>query len=255
MGCWSSRQRSLLNEGLKALDKQQYEEAEEHFTKLIKYRPHSQEALIAARKASQVHFEQTKNYMRAINYYRHLVFFSLNKKEKKESQRQIATIYFYKVSDYKSAIEAYQNLLIFSNSQKEVFQIYFSIAKAYFYLNQFFQAEVEVKEILKMNLNKTDIFNVKKLLGQIYLNNEKTDKAIEVYKELIAQHPILSHQEKLRMNLALFYEEKKEFVLAIKELEKMREQSSDKEFVDIKIKRLKFQQANQPGYRGIKNEL
>ena len=86
----------------------------------------------------------------------------------------------------------------------------------------------------------------------ILMTTKKIDEAIKLFKKLLEENPRKAEKENVGINLSLAYEEKKDFSQAMKILEKMKDTYPTKEFIELKINRLKQRAKNQPGARGLR---
>lgn len=238
--------------GQQAASKKQYEKALKHFKKVAERDPDSSLAVLAAREAAQIAFFETKKFPVATQFYLHLVKYSQDERERREAQAKIASIYFDKLNDYPRAIEEYNKLLLLRNSNEEIAEYRFYLAKAHFNLNHFFEAETELQDALKVVDNPERKFDLLMFKGSLFFNTKRIDQAIDVYKELTANHPERAARENIAMNLIVCYEEKEAFDLAIQKLLEIKPNYPDPEFIDLKIQRLKERKANLPGSKGLR---
>ena len=245
-GCWQVQPKSF-RQGMKYLQEQNYKAADEEFKKL--FVQHSKYAIQAAEQAAAVHFNTTRQYIKALSYYKYVVQFSHDQEKQKKSQQQIAHIYFYKQLSYKKAIQAYSKVLIFNNSLQEVFEARYNMARSYLYLNDFFQAQVEAQELLKQKLSSSESFDVELLVARILSGSQKIEEAVQAYRQLLLQHPKKSIREKVPLSIAVCLEEQKKFAEAIEELEKMKPFYEDTDFIELRIKKLKLHRAHRPKSR------
>jgi tetratricopeptide (TPR) repeat protein len=81
---------------------------------------------------------------------------------------------------------------------------------------------------------------------------KKYPDAIEIFKKLITTYPEKSLQENIYQTIAVCYEENGNFTEAIKMLEIAKNKNSQPEYTELRIKRLKERQKNQPGARGLR---
>ena len=165
-------------------------------------------------------------------------------KKIKETEFKIAEISFYHLKNYKKAIRFYKKKLQYTPKPQEKPRVLYALAESFFYLNKYDQALVELGKLLQEN-PKTNLRGQAYLLqGRVFLEQKKSQKAILVFRQMIDHYP---HKiDILREYLALAYEESKNFLLAIKELEKI---SVQKPFYRAKINKLYKRLKTQPGRR------
>ncbi|RYZ88880.1 MAG: tetratricopeptide repeat protein, partial [Proteobacteria bacterium] len=123
---------------------------------------------------------------------------------------------------------------------------------ANYYLNNFFQAQSELDDVLKMNVDTNDLFAAQVLKSNIYIAQKEYVKAIEILKKMIADQPEKSAQENIYQTLAVCYEESGNFLEAVKMLEIAKVRSEQPDYIELRIKRLRDRQKNQPGARGLR---
>lgn len=238
--------------GRKALEKTQYAQAQKHFNRVIQHNPDSEQALSAAREAAKIAMFETKQYGDAITFYQHLIRFSPYERERRDAQKTIASIFFEKLADYTRAIDEYSKLLLLRNSKDEIVEYRYYLARSHFYLNHFNEAQIEIESALKLADVSDNIFEMSMLLGNIYFNTKRLELAVATYEQLLKQFPERAKAENVEMTIVVCLEELDAFDAAISRLEKMRASYADKEFVDLKIKRLKERKSNMPGSKGLR---
>lgn len=231
---------------------QDYLEALKLYDKVIQKSIDSAVGLKAAREAAKICFFQIKDYKKSINYYKLLVVYSDDSKERLDSQKQIASIYFDHLNQYPESVIEYSKLLQMNEGFLNEFEYRTKIAKSYFFQNNFAQALSEADELLQKKPKDEYEFPLLLLKANILTSSKKMDEAIKILELLLARHPKLATQENIHLVLSLAYEEKKEFNNAIEILEKFKEETKDKEFVIIRIERLKQRLLNAPGSKGLR---
>jgi lipopolysaccharide biosynthesis regulator YciM len=222
------------------------------FDRVIKRSPQSDYALRAAREGARIAMLEVKEYRRAADYYQFLVLHSKDPKERVSAQKQLAAIYFDQLQNYERAILEYNKLVTESESDVEIATYKLDIARANYYLNNFFQAQSELDDVLKRNVGDNERFSAQVLKSNIYIAQKEYPKAIEILKKVIAIYPQKSLAENVYQTLAVCYEESGNFADAIKMLEVAKENHSQPDYVELRIKRLKERQKNQPGARGLR---
>jgi tetratricopeptide (TPR) repeat protein len=252
VNCGTSFNDLEYKRGQEAARKKQYEKALKHFKKVSERDPDTSLAVMAAREAAQIAFFETKKFQEATQFYLHLVKYSKDERERREAQSKIASIYFDKLNDYARAIEEFNKLLLLRSSNEEVAEYRFYLAKSHFNLNNFFEAETEIQDALKVVENPDRKFDLLMFKGSLFFNTKRIDQAIDVYKELTVQYPERAKRENVVMNLIVCYEEKEAFDLAIQNLQELRANYPDPEFIDQNIKRLKDRKSNLPGSKGLR---
>ena len=238
--------------GQDAAEKKDFNTAILHYKRVISRDPESEQALKSAREAAQISFFETKKFTEAIQFYEHLVKYSKSESERHSSQEKIASIFFEKLTNYPRAVEEYNKLLLLRNAKEETIDYRLNLARAHFYLNQFPAAQGEVEYSLKIVEDQDKKFDLLMFLGNIYFNTKKAESAVKVYEGLVKDFPERAQKENVAMNIVVCYEELEAFDKAIEKLEALRASYTDKEFIDLKIKRLRERKANQPGSKGLR---
>lgn len=229
-----------------------YKKAIKYYNKVIHRAPDSPIALKSARAASRLALYELKDFDQAIQMFAHLVTHSSDAGERKSAQKDIAEIAFEKKADYPKAIAEYNKLLTLGATKEELLRYKLRIAKSHFYISEFFQAESEVQDALRVADKGPERFELELFMANIYFNTKRLDEATSNYKKILNEYPELSKNEKVDMSLVISLEEAEKLNEAIDWLEKMRPNTSDPSFIDLKITRLKDRISNRPGARGLR---
>jgi len=251
-GCFLSYQNVEFKRAQSKESEGKFEEAIEHYIRTIKRDERSDLAVEAARKASRIALLEIKKFSLAIQFYKHLIMYSKDEKERVESQKKIADIYFEKIGDYSQVIIEYGKLLKLNHSPEEDYFYRTRIAKSHFQINNFYQSLVEIDSLLESIHDNDKKFELKVFKATVLLTTKKIDEAIELFKDLLKENPERANSENIGLNLSVAYEEKNDFEKAIEVLEQVKEAYPTKEFIELKIKRLKERAKNQPGASGLK---
>ena len=235
-----------------AVQKGDYAGAIVHFKNVVDRYQKTPLAINAAHEAARIDHYQLKNPREAEIYYKHIVLYSSSADERIEAQKKLADIDFTQILDYTEAIVEFSRLLELPHSQNEDFIYRLSIARSYFYLSNFYQAQVEIETVLKRNYDKDLIFEALLLKANIYLTTKSLDEAINTFKLLIQKYPERSKKEMIALNLAVTYEEQKNFAKAIETLESLKDSYPKKGFIEARIKTLRERQSYLPGAKGWK---
>lgn len=252
VGCHFSSLNTDFKEAKKKLEQNEHAVAIKKFEKIIKRAPESDLAVESARLGAKSAHYSIKDYNKAIFFYSHLVMYSESTIERKDAQKKIAEIYFDNLNDYRKSIEEFNKILTLKNDRDEEIQYKLKIAKANFYLNNFFQAESEIASAIRMADEKDSKFELMLFQASIFYNTKRVADAIKIYEQLMKDYPDRSKTENVQMNIAVSYEDLELFDKAIQALKEYREGFENKEFIDLKIKRLEQRKANLPGSRGLR---
>lgn len=251
-GCHFSSMHAEFRSGKAAAESRDYKTALKKFERVIKREPDGELGVESARLGAKIAHYEIKDYLKAVEFYSNLVTYSDNAAERKDSQKKIAEIYFENLNNYKKAIEEFNKLLSLKIPQDEAIDYKLKIAKANFYLNNFFQAESEVESALKLADEKEARFELLLFQASVFYNTKRINEAIKIYEDLMLRFPERSRAENVQMNMIVCYEELEHFDKAIEGLKKLRETFANKEFIDLKVKRLEQRRANLPGSRGLR---
>lgn len=235
-----------------AVDKKNYRVAVNYLDHAIKRSPQTLIGIKAAREAARLSLYETKDYKKAVEYYRQLVLYSKDPAERIVAQKEVAAIYFDHLQSYKEAILEFSKLLQMTHLDFDQAKYKLSIARAHYYLNNFFQAESEINEILRLKIDDQMRFNTLILQGNILVAQKNYLRAAEIFRNVIRDYPDMAKKENVPLTLAVCYEESQEYADAIKMLEQLRSYYTPVEYIDLRIKRLKERQKNQPGAKGIR---
>ncbi len=241
-----------FNTAAKLAEEKKYSESIKYYEYVIKRDPDADLAEAAARDGARISFFDAKNFQKAIYFYKHLVVHSQQAEERIKSQRAVAEIYFDQLQEYNNAITEFSKLLQMPHSDHELAEFKISIARAHYYLNNFFQAESEINEILRLKIDEDMRFRSQILLGDLLMAQKNYKRAVDLYKEVIKNHPEKSTSENVAFAMAVCYEETDQFKEAIQVLESIKDKYQPREYVELRIKRLNSRLKNQPGAKGFR---
>ncbi|HEY8271012.1 MAG TPA: tetratricopeptide repeat protein [Pseudobdellovibrionaceae bacterium] len=220
--------------------------------RVMKRAPESEYAVKAARDGARIASLEIKDYKRALEYYQFLVLHSKDSGERVSAQKQLASIYFDQLQNYDKAIIELNKLIRDTESDVDIARNKLDIARANYYQNNLFQAQSELDDLLKLHIDDNERFSAWVLKANIHIALKEYPKAIEVLRKVTATYPQKSVQENVYQTLAVCYEENDNFTEAIKILESVKDKYTKPEYIEIRIKRLKERQKNQPGARGLR---
>lgn len=160
-----------------------------------------------------------------------------------KTKKQLAQASFYKTKNYETALKYYTQLLTSSFSKKDKFSLQKHIAMSYLFLKKHKQALMEVDKMLLFTQFPQDNKQQAFLKIRILIEKKDYDQALLFLEQQIIKFP--KDSKFFREHKILIYEIKKQFFLAIKELEKIEPSLSTRK----KMQSLLEQQKNQPGYK------
>jgi tetratricopeptide (TPR) repeat protein len=250
VGCTNSTDLEMRR-GERALSAGDYEKAVHHFRRVMKSEPSEARGLKAAEDAAQAALFELKDFKLALSLYKHVVVHSSDREQMLKAQRKIAEIVFSHLGDYEQAVREYHRLLELPHSPEEEMEYRLALARSYFFLNNFYQSQVEIDQIIKDRpRDNPENFAALLLRANILVSTKKTDEAIEAFTELTQLFPEKSNEEQIYLNLALCYEEKKDFDKAIEILTAALDHYPTPEFLKLRIQRLEVRKSLLPGASG-----
>ncbi len=223
-----------------------------YFERAMKRSPQSSWALKAAREGARIAYFELKEYKKAADFYQHLVMYSEENEERFQAQQKLGDIYLENLQDYPKAIMEYSRLAEQHLSDQEVGQNRLRLGRAYYYQNNLFQAESEIEQALKLRIEPSLRFSALMLKGNIFIARKEFGKAASLFNDLIRNHGEKAQEENVPMTLAVCYEEAGEFQKALEVLEGLKGKYNPPEYIDLRIKRLKERQRNQPAAKGFR---
>ncbi len=250
-GCTPPEGRDF-KQGQKEAQKGQYVLSISFFEHAMKRNPTSPWAMKAAREGARISFFETKDFRKSAEFQRHIVIYSAESQERIEAQKKLGEIYLENLQDYPKAIIEYSKLVEQNLSDQEVGQDRLGLARAHYFQNNLFQADSELTEILKLKVEPPLRFNALMLKGNILIAQKEFSKAAILFKELIKDYPEKAQHENVPLTLAVCYEEAGELKDALVVLDGLRKTYQPPEYIELRIKRLKERQKNQPGAKGFR---
>lgn len=236
----------------KALNKKDYVAAIGLFEKVVKRQNSQPIALKAAFHVAEISLFHLKDFQKALKYNKYIVLHSSSEEERFRAQKKVSKIVFENLSDYQRAILEYSRLIEITPDEKARLKFRKQMAKSYYFLNQFYQAETEVDSLIALKPERSFLYDLLLLKGNIKLATKKIDEAIEIYSDLLDRFPQRAAKDNVVLHLAVCYEEKKDFTRAIEVLDELRGESETPTFFDQRILNLRERQRHLPGARGLR---
>ncbi len=262
LGCdFAPKDVSYLKKAIRSEEQQNYTQAILFLNQAIDFSKDTQLLLRAANRGLDIlkHFttdklenqlaDQSKSTLQ-IKYLHLILLYSQDRKQRISSQKAIADIYFNNIKDYHKAIEELSRLLTLDLSEKDIANIKLKIAKSYYHIGNFQQSKLELQ---KLEQNSQPSFEILLLKGHILIGERSYDESVLIFESLIKSFPKKAVTDKVFLTLSLCYEEQKEFQKAISLLSNFLENNklsldiSQRQFIAMKIQRLKETYKMQPG--------
>jgi tetratricopeptide (TPR) repeat protein len=239
-----------FNRGAGFQAKNEFHLAVSEYEKVIRRAPRSQLALRAARESAKIYLYEIKNYERSIEVLKLLVLYSDQPEERLKAQTQIAQIYFDNLARYDKALIEYSRLLASNLSKAEKLKVRLAIARTYYYLGQFSQSWSEAREILlDKSVSPDQAFDVMLLQANINLAQKDFLEAARILRKIMADFQERATKENIGLSLALCYEELGNHEEAIGVLEFVKTYYQPKEYIELRIRKIKQKTVNQPKMR------
>lgn len=236
----------------RAISQQDFASALPLLQQIVDHQPQTERGINAARQGARVAHLEAKNYPSALVFYKHLILQSPDPMERKTAQRAIAQIYFENLQDFDQAVFEYEKLLKQDNTADEAFKYRLNLAKSHLQLNNSEQALNELNILLEKSPDNEQVFDIKMIKANVQVSNRQLADAAATWENILKEFPERAAKEKVALNLAVCYEEMKNFDRAIGVLEGLRETYPEPEFLDKRIERLRERASNQPGAQGWK---
>lgn len=239
-----------LSKAEEAEEEKDYAKAIQYYYKFLRKKSDSQESIKPAQRIyhlASIHMIDTDLIEKSL---KHIILRSTNQSVRMDSQYKLANHYFDRINDYESSINHFNKYIALSKKAAEKNVARLKIAKSYFYLNNFYQAQVEIKDILDNEPEEDLKFDSKLLLASVLQSEKKYGPAVDQYKELLRDFPVRAEKDQIYMNLSLALEDNKEFKEAIEILLNFKAKHKNQNYINGKIKKIRFLMSQQPGARG-----
>ena len=169
--------------------------------------------------------------------------------ERKKAKQELADNEFFNIKNYRQAVREYSHLV---EVGYQVFINRLMIAKSYFHLNNLSQSKHELKELLNLDLPETSRFDALLLLGNVYFADKRYQKSTTAYLQLIEKYPEAAKKNYVLLNLAMSFEEDREYKKAVESLRELQAYYHTPEFIAAKIQHIENKMRHMPGARGLR---
>jgi tetratricopeptide (TPR) repeat protein len=193
---------------------------------------------------------ELQDYEKALNILRTIVLESQDSKMRLLSQESICEIYFDHLQNYPEALKELLTLepLLPETKKKETIRLKIAQAQRFSGNNQAALEYVDVA--LKTSTAETNSFM--KLKAQIFQSLQKQDEALKIYEEIFRKDQKYFIDELLFAAVSSIHEEKNDYKAAIEYLEKNSDHINDKNYLELRIKKMREKQSNKPFSRGVR---
>jgi len=193
---------------------------------------------------------EIQDYPKALAQLKKIVLSAEDPKLRLLSQEAISEIYFDNLQDYEAALKELLVVEPLTSEPEKKEKIKLKIAQAYRLTGNSDASLEYIDAALKQGTKQKISFL--KLKSQILQSQQKHDRAAEVLNEIYKTDPNLFEKDNMYLEMALIYEEKQDYKKAIEYLEQNKEKITDKNYLELRIKRLKEKQINKPFNKGMR---
>lgn len=193
---------------------------------------------------------ELQDYEMALRILRTVVLDSQDSKMRLLSQESICEIYFDHLQNYQEALKELLILepLLVESKKKEIIRLKIAQAQRFTGNNQ---AALEYVDVA-LNTKDTDKNPFLKIKAQILQAQQNFDEALKIYDGIFQQDRKYFLEENLFSAVSSIHEEKKDYKVAIEYLEKNATLIADKNYLELRIKKMKEKQINKPFSKGVR---
>lgn len=227
-----------------------YKEAISLFHRITKLYPKDEIALMAAREgASACEKEKSCDYH---DYFLKIIINNTTDDSEAIKAQTDLALYYYDKGMYPQTIQTVNTLLSNANFKNKKNEVKLKLARSYFYIKNFFQSKVQLNSYLKEASLDEEQYEGLLLKADIFSAQKKFQDAANIYKSMKEKFKDFYLKNQVYMSEALMFEDQKQLDLAIVTLESVKDDVANKEFLTVKIERLKERRALMPGASGLK---
>lgn len=194
-----------------------------------------------------VRFE-IQDYPRAIRIYRKIILDSLDEPTRINSQELIAEIYFENIQNYEMAAKELQVLEPLVKNEVRHEKIALRLCQA-FYLTGRYEDALEEADA-QLRAPKIEELSFMKIKAQILTAQKKYSDALDLYQKILDKNEIYFENENLFIAVSVVYEENEQYSEAMKYLKKYESEIKDKNYLELRYKKLQERLVNQPLFKG-----
>ncbi|MBY0553254.1 tetratricopeptide repeat protein [bacterium] len=191
---------------------------------------------------------EIQDYERAIRIYKNIILQSEDEAQRINAQEAISEIYLENLQNYAFALRELQVLEPLVKDAKEKEKVRLKIAQSMYLTGNNEQAIEQITTSLKSASSET--MNFLKLKAQVLVAQQKYKDAIEAYQDIYKRDPSYFEKENMHIATSVVYEENEEYGEALDYLNKFEKQIKDKQYLDLRKRRLKERLVNKPLFKG-----
>ncbi len=245
-----SRSEKLYSEAYEKINQNQFHEAIDLLESSAELEKDNIKKTKALFEASRLLRFETQNYEKSLMHLRTVVLESQDPKMRLLAQESIAEIDYDHLQNYHEALKELLILEPLLQDQKKKEAIRLKIAQAQHALRNNAAALEYIEVSLKSSETEKNAFL--KLKAQIFQAESKFEEALKIYEDMYSKTPDYFVRENLFSTVSNLQEEKKDYKTAIEYLEKNEKFITDKNYLELRIKKLKEKQNNKPFSRGAR---
>jgi tetratricopeptide (TPR) repeat protein len=238
----------LYNEAYAEIEKGHFRIAVDLLEKSSKFEKKNQLKYKYLSEAARIARFEIQDYQRAIRIYKNIILDCEEEGQRIKAQEAISEIYLENIQNFSSALRELQVLEPLLKEAKAKEKIKFKIAQAQYLTGNNEQALEQINTSLKNSGAESII--LLKLKAQVLVAQKKYRQAIEVYQDIYKKDANYFAKENLFMATSLVYEENEEYEEALEYLNMFEKQIKDKQYFDLRKRRLKERLINKPLFKG-----
>lgn len=248
-GC-QSRSDKLYAEAYEKINQNKFKDAIELLESSSELEKNNIKKTKALFEAARLLRFESQDYEAALKHLRTVVLSSEDEKMRLLAQESICEIYFDHMQNYHEALKELLILepLLKESKKKELLRL--KIAQSQHLIGSSQVAREYIDSVLKISgVDKNPFL---KLKAQVLQSENKLDEALKIYDQIYNLSQKYFATENLFYVVSAIQEEKKDYKLGVEYLEKHSEEIADKNYLELRIKKLKEKQINKPFSRGVR---
>ncbi|MEQ1722367.1 MAG: tetratricopeptide repeat protein [Pseudobdellovibrio sp.] len=199
-------------------------------------------------EAARIARFEIQDYERAIRIYKKIILECEEEGQRVKAQEAVSEIYLENIQNYSSALRELQVLEPLLKESKENEKIKLKIAQAQYLTGNNEQAIEQINMSLKTS--GTETLSFLKLKAQVLVAQKKYKEAIDIYQDIYKRDATYFAKENLFIATSVVYEENEKYEEALEYLNKFEKQIKDKQYFDLRKRRLKERLVNKPLFKG-----
>lgn len=248
-GC-RSRSEKLYTEAYEKINQNEFKSAIELLESSAELEKNNIKKTKALFEAARLLRFERQDYESALKHLRTVVLSSKDEKMRLLAQESICEIYFDHMQNYQEALKELLILepLLPESKKKELLRL--KTAQSQHLIGNSQAALEYIDSVLK--ISTVDKSPFLKLKAQVLQSENKFDEALKIYDQIYASSQIYFKAENLFYAVSAIQEEKKDYKQGVEYLEKHDTEITDKNYLELRIKKLKEKQINKPFSKGIR---